>query len=529
MRAGALVLLLAAAAGADPFAPTREIFAEQGLDDAAYARYAESLALLSAAIAKDPADAAALGRAVALLECVGTATELEETVRRAVATEKDGPRRGPLLSLLGHLVVLRAEESAGGVWVFVNGQLTEAPEIDEETKKLLAGAVEALREAIRLVPKDARAREDLATALQRIDRVSNGAEVARLRMEAVALRPPALARPKLPADARASRLWTEARDLEQKEPPDHAGALLLRKQALVCDFCSGTIPSEYDPALYGPVSLLAPEDFVQRSLTRTYRKRDGTLDGVAPVYHPAPSARRRTIVEGLGRDPGSAAGAALLKLLATARVRDTVVESALAALAAGRHEAVRAHLPGLLAATVLSPETEFGPLGQRLLVEAAVALRLQAAAPVLAVLLPYEEDLLHPRGLAAAVGELGGPAEADLVLGVARDAARDVFFRREAILALGRLAPERIAEVPAEPPLELALAAARYRAAPSEALRGRLLQGLGHPHEVDDAARYLADLGVREAIPDIERLLAEKPDHYAAAALRAARSRLVGG
>jgi hypothetical protein len=80
--------------------------------------------------------------------------------------------------------------------------------------------------------------------------------------------------------------------------------------------------------------------------------------------------------------------------------------------------------------------------------------------------------------------------------------------------------------VPAEPYLELALAAARYRAEPSEALRGRLLQGLGHPHEADDAARYLADLGVREALPDLERFLAEKNDHYAVPAVKAAHDRL---
>jgi hypothetical protein len=542
-----ILLLVAGVAAADPFAPTRE---QLQLEDAAYARYVETLALLKDALERDPAGS--LERAVALLEDFGLAQQFEDPVARALAAAtEEGPRRGALLSLYGHLLVARAEE-VGVVWIFVNGNVEQGG-IDDETRKILVTASGMLREAIRLRPKDARARGDLATALEMLDREKNAPEVARLRREMGALeiagRAPA---PKPPQDP-SEKLRAEAESLEQKETePDHAGALLLRKQALVREFCSNTFPVEYDPALYGPVSLLAAEDVVVRNLTRTYRKRDGEIDRVPPRYHPAKLEQRVQIAEGLGRDPGPAAGAALLKVLASAVVRDQVAEAALRALAAGNHEAVRKNLPALLAASVYGEpseiedaaarvfrqqlrafgglamvlgETEYGAVGEVLLVEAAVALKLREAAPVLAALLPLDKDLLEPRGISRALGELGGPEHADALLSVARDPERDVFFRREAVLALGRLAPARIGEVPAEPPLELVIAAASYRAAPSEALRGRLLQGLGHPHEADDAARYLAELGVREAIPALEQFLEDNPDHYAAPAVRAALKR----
>lgn len=556
MRRATILVLLATVAAADPFAPKRE---ELQLDDAAYARYVETLALLKGALERDPAGS--LERAVTLLEDFGLAEQFEDPVAKALAAAtEEGPRRGTLLSLYGHLLVARGARN-GNVWIFVQGGGVQQGDLDDETKKLLATASGMLRDAIRLRPSDARAREDLATALDMLDSEENAEEIARLRMEAGALRlggrVPA---PQAPQEDEAEKLRHEAEALEQKETePDHTGALLLRKQALVREFCSRTVPVEYDPALYGPVALLASEDLVVRNLTRTYRKRDGTIDSVRPTYHPAKPMQRAQIAEGLGRDPGPAAGAVLLKLLATADERDDVAEAALRGLVLGNHEAVRRHLPTLLAATVYRSDllealrgelrdlrnrlralgveppavgnegTTYGPVGQALLVEAAVALKVQEAAPVLAALLPVEDDLIQPRFIARALAGLGDAAQADALLAVARDPARDVFFRREAILALGRVAPARIGEVPAEPHLELAIAAARYRAEPSEALRGRLLQGLGQPHEADDAARYLLELHVREAIPDLERFLEDKGDHYAAPVVRDAHDRLVKG
>lgn len=549
MRGTAIHLLLAAAALADPFLPTRE---ELHVDDATYARYVETLALLKASLDRDAAGS--LERALDMLERFGLEGRLEEPIAKALeGAKEEGPARAGLLALHAHLMVAKGAQ-AGNVWVFgPNGDIRREG-IDADTKKMVGAAADMLREAIRSRPKDARAKEDLATALDLIDSEKNATEVGRLRMEAAGLRvvagqPP----PEPPHTDDAERLRNEAAALEQKPTePDHARALLLRKEALVRDFCAGTIPVEYDPALYGTVSLLASEDVVQRNLTRTFLKRDGTVESVPPRYHPAKPARRVELAQGLGRDPGPAAGAALLKLLATAHARDTVTAAALKGLAEGKHEAVRRHLPALLAATVYredgmldalmaelndlrrqlralgmdeppmdATEGGYGPVGQALLIEAAVALDVKEAAPVLATLLPLESDLLQPRGIAAAVGRLGGAAQADALLAIARDPRRDIYFRREAIVALGRAAPARLAEVPAEPTLDLAIAAARYRAEPSEALKGRLLQGLGQPHEADDAARYLLDLGVAGAVPEIERFLEEHEDHYAAPLIRA--------
>jgi len=549
MRGALILVLLAVAAAADPFTPAREDLA---VDDAAYARYVETLAILKESIDRDPAGS--IERAFDILEQFGIADRMGETIAKALAgaTEKS-PARGTLLGLSAHLMVQEAEGMAN-VWVFGPNGVVRREGIDDATRKMLGTATDMLYEAIRLRPKDARAKEDLATALELLDADKNAEEVAKLRTEATVLRMGEGAPPPEPAPVAddAAKLRREAEALEQKESePEHAKALLLRKEALVRDFCAHTIPVEYDPSLYGPVSLLASEDLIFQNLSRTYMKRDGTVDNVPPTYHPSKPAQRIQLIEGLGRQPGAAASAALLKLLATANARDAATDAAMKALAAIDRPEVRRHLPELLARSVYRedvlgvltrqlndlrrrlraigvndapmPGAEgwgYGPLGQTLLVEAAVALKVRDAAPVLATLVPLEYDLSFPRGIAAAIGQLGGPEQADALLAVARDPSRDIYFRREAILALGRVAPARLAEVPLEPHLEIALAAARYRSEPSEALKGRLLQGFGQPHEVDEAARYAMDLGIREALLEIERFLEEHPDHYAAPLLR---------
>ncbi|HEX5138467.1 MAG TPA: hypothetical protein VFY93_15955 [Planctomycetota bacterium] len=551
MRGALILLLLAVAAAADPFAPSRE---DLGVDEAAYARYVETLAILQESLDRDPAGS--LDRALQILEQFGIGDRLEDAIAKALAGAKEaGPARGTLLALSAHLLVQKADGMAN-VWVFGPNGVVRREGVDDE--KLLDKAIDTLREAIELCPKDPRAKEDLATALDLVDAAKNADEVAQLRTEAAVLRMGRAAAPEQqpPAADDAARLRREAEALEQRETdPDHAKALLLRKEALVRDFSAHTIPFEYDPTLYGPVSLLATEDLVVQNLTRTYRKRDGTVDSVPPTYHPAKPAQRIQLIEGLGRQPGAAAGAALLKLLATANARDATTDAAMKALVAVDREDVRRHLPALLAGSIyredilgaLSQQLNelrrqlralgvndapvagldgwgYSPLGQALLVEAAVALKVREAAPILGKLLPLEYDLSFPRGIALAIGELGGPEQADALLTIVRDPSRDVYFRREAILALGRVAPARLSEVPAEPRLEIALAAARYRSEPSEALKGRLLQGLGTPHEVDEAARYMTDLGIREAVPEIERFLEEHPDHYAVPLLRALKT-----
>jgi tetratricopeptide (TPR) repeat protein len=555
VRGAAILLLLAVAAAADPnpdpFAPTRE---DLGLADDAYARYIETLSLLKESLDRDPAGS--LERAFTLLEPWGLSDRFEGVIAKAIVTNhEDGPERGGLLSLSGHLLVARAEQS-GNVWVFGANGAVQRGGLDDQTTKEVKAAETMLRDAIRLRPNDARARNDLATALGLLDSEGNADEISRLRNEAAGLELRKKGVPPVPPPDDAATLRKKAEEIEQVESaPDHASALLLRKEALVRDFCARTIPFDYDPSLYGPLSLIAPEEVVTRNLTRTYLKRDGSIDSVPPTYHPAKPAERVRIVEGLGRSPGAAADAALLKVLATATTRDAVVEAALKALATGTHEEARKHMPDLLMntlyhATVLQEIQgriqqlrvrlrglgvpapafdgfeDYGPLGQALLVEAAIVLDAKEAAPVLATLLPLEDDILVPRGIAAAIAKLGGPEEGDALLKVASDPSADIYFRREAVLALGVVAPVRLQEVPDEPHLAIALAAARYRTEPSEALRGRLLQGLSSPHEADDAARYMADLGIREALPEMEHFLETRKDDYAAPLVQAAHDRL---
>ena len=234
------------------------------------------------------------------------------------------------------------------------------------------------------------------------------------------------------------------------------------------------------------------------------------------------------ILRGLAKDGSSASGAVLLRAISLG-YPETEVEAALDGLAVGRHEAVRKHLPRLLEAALFSPLPDFfPPTGQPRLVELAARMRVEEAAPVLAKLLLDDTELDWPRGIARALGEIGGPEHAGALLAVANDPARDVYFRREAILALGRIAPARLDEIAAEPCLELAFAAARYRNERSDDARGRILTGLGREHETDDAARLCVELFIREAAPAMEEFLARNKDHYAAAAVRKALETLTG-
>jgi hypothetical protein len=135
-------------------------------------------------------------------------------------------------------------------------------------------------------------------------------------------------------------------------------------------------------------------------------------------------------------------------------------------------------------------------------------------------------NLYFPLGVADALAACGRPDDGDALLAVARDPARAAHFRRSAIVAFGALAPGRLDELPKEPFLELAAAAARYAAAPSDVLKGRLLTGLDHEHEADEAAAYCARLRIREAIAPISALLEKSPNHYAKDTLASALAEL---
>ncbi|MHC4816440.1 MAG: hypothetical protein ACYTF8_00070 [Planctomycetota bacterium] len=529
------VLLLVATAAADPFTPpTQQLFDHSATG--ACGRYLESLALCKASLARDPTHVLALERAIDLLTRFRRSLDLTETVRAALRhADLEPGHRAALRGLLGRLLVTNARDLGGRgriVRIGPGGQLQiQGQELSAEARTLYTEAVEHLRAALRADPKSLRVRQDLAQALDALDAEKNAGEVRRLRMEAAALGLRRnLVRPKPErTDRIAVDLRRQAERLEQPSTkPEHAAALLLRKRALVLDYCTHTIPFEYEATLYGPVSLLADADLVHTNLTRSYTSRKGETGQVAPRYYPAPLSRKSAIVQALSLDPSANATAVLLRLVMTAQARP-LTGAAKNILAEGRHPDAARHLPRLLDCALFSGDhRHYSPRGQRLLVSLAGALGVTDAAPVLARYLDQDADLDWPRDIAAALGRLARPDDVAALLAMARDPRRDVYFRRQAIRALGHIDGALLDSVPAEPYLELALAAARHAREPSESLRGRLLTGLDHPHEADDAARYCAELGIREAVPLIEAFLAERKDHYARAELRAAADALRG-
>jgi len=530
------VLLLVATAAADPFAPPPQRLFDRNAPGAC-GRYLESLALCKATLARDPKDVLALERAIDLLTRFRRSVDLTETVRASLRhADLEPAHRAALRGLLGRLLVTRARGLGGGariVMIGPGGQVQfRGQELSAEARKLYTEAVEHLRTALRAEPKALRARHDLAQALDALDAETNAAEVRRLRVEAAALglrrnlvRPGPERTDRIAADLRR-----QAERLEQPPTrPEHAAALLLRKRALVLDYCTHTIPFEYEATLFGPVSLLADAGLVRTNLTRSYTSRKGETGQVAPRYYPATSKRRREIVQGLALDRGVNAAAVLLRMVLTAQPGDALAGSARDVLAQGNHADVARHLPRLLdGALFVGDNRNYSPRGQRMLVSLAGALGVADAAPVLARYLDQDTDLDWPRDIAAALGTLARPDDVATLLAMARDPRRDVYFRRQAIRALGRIDAALLDGIPAEPYLELALAAARHARAPSESLRGRILTGLDHLHEADDAARYCAELGIREAVPLIEAFLVQQKDHYARAELRAAADALRG-
>jgi hypothetical protein len=83
-----------------------------------------------------------------------------------------------------------------------------------------------------------------------------------------------------------------------------------------------------------------------------------------------------------------------------------------------------------------------------------------------------------------------------------------------------------LGEVGDDPLLAISLAAARYRSAPADADKGRILAGIDHPLEAHEAASYCAELGIRDAIPLLEAALKRDPNQAGAPDLRLALGRL---
>jgi len=516
-----------AKASSNPFAPPVPN-ALEGATPGARERFAESLALLGARLEKDPADLVALERAAALLEQLDRTKELVPAARAALgAPGMTEERAGPYHALLGHLLVVEAATLGWGNIIIIGGGNLPAAfrqrirGFGEAAIRLYTEAEGHLRKAVAANPKDARSLMDLATALEGIDEEKNATEAQKLRNEATAL---VVARggewEASPLYAEVEQLRAKAMALEGTESPDHEAALVLRKRALVLDACRDTIPFDYEPAFYEPASLLAPAEVVTANLTRTYRTTAGGTDTVEPLYYPPPENRRIEIVKALAADKRAGAAALLLSLVLRGGDGDAVAEAARAALVKADHPAVRPNLPRLLDRAVFDETGTYPVHAQRALIRLAAELRVKEAAPVLARKLAHEEDLVDPRGLPAALASIGRAEDAGVLIAAANDEGRDVYLRRCAVDAAARLAPDRLAEIVPDPRIDVSLAAARYRIAPNDADRTRLLGSLERMHEADDAARYCVELGIAEAGPILTRFLQANPDHYAAETLK---------
>jgi tetratricopeptide (TPR) repeat protein len=172
-----LVLLLAPVAHAGPFdPPPAEPF--QGAAPGARARFAESLALLGEAVAKDPGDAAAWRRAADLLGRFNRATELTPLVRKELEKEHPPAVQAALRGTLGHLLLIEARRFGfRGVIVFGPGLRQRQPmQLPPQAIKLLEEARRHLEAALADDTESIEIREDLADVLERLDEENNKEE-----------------------------------------------------------------------------------------------------------------------------------------------------------------------------------------------------------------------------------------------------------------------------------------------------------------------------------------------------------------
>ena len=544
---GCLVLLVVAAQAQDekkkPKAPGPFDAPPPGIQGwpGVRARYHEELQRCNARLERNAADADALERAYGLCSDLGYEVRLVETARAAVKAGNEDEAAHLLNRGILGLALLAQSNTMGnrGMVFFINGRRQPTQAASPEQKKLLTEATDHLRAAIKKDRKRPELRFALADALVALqaDPETENVEADQLRDEAesITIREAGVDTPPGPYAKEAEKLLAQAMLAEQKsENPDHAAALELRKKALVLAFCRDTIVFDFSPTLYEPVSMLAPRDVVFDALTRTFQNKAGEMEEVAPNYHAASVTKKLGLIEALGKEQSAGADAVLLALVRGARSPyDPVADAAAQVLAGTGHEAARRGLPLLLAKALGALEQNRFPLqGQRRLVDLAAAMGDVDAGGVLAVALPKDTDLQWPKEVARALGKVGKPEHADALLKIALDGSRALHFRRAAARAFGRLAFDRIGELASRPELELAIAAARYEKAPDESTLGLLLNAFGNDLDVDDAARYCAELRIAAAVPAMDTFLRkydDKRDHPARLDVERARQQLNAG
>ena len=493
-------------------------------------RYAESLALLKVRLEADFTQVADLERLAELTQDLGRGAEFIASLR-VIALSKGlhHKDRSRLRGLLGHVLVT-GHRMDGWVQIIQGGMRIRIGNSNPTvSRKAYLEAVPYLRGCIQDHPEDVRAREDLAKALEGLNAADNKEEVEELRRQAGALRlrqaPPVP--PRIDTSIPAQQMRERAEQLEQRESgPDHTTALALRKQALVLVFCTETIPFTYEPGGWLSVAQLAPESLVQEYLTRTFTNTLGDIDAVPAHYQPTAPTERLRILRTLAADKTAQSTAVLFALFMQNRYADYFADEAVAVLAAADNPAAAEHLPRLLRTELFTTGDLFRPFAVRRLVALAAAMKLQAAAPALVQALPLDRKLDRPLYIARALGNIGRAEDAAVLLAYAKSADHDVWGRREAVAALGRLQPDQLAALVDDALLEIAVAGARYRIEPSEALRGRILAGFGRLHEVDEAAALCIEFQIVEAIPLLDDLIEANKHPYAIDGAKAALKKL---
>ena len=264
--------------------------------------------------------------------------------------------------------------------------------------------------------------------------------------------------------------------------------------------------------------LIADRGELRRYLQRTYVDGEGNVETVPPVLNLPSWKKKERIVRELGSRRGQNAVAALLSVAMKSQAASPIGKLAGDLLAKGERKHLDTLLPALLASTLHSSRYEHRKFTQRSLISLAARRKLQTVQPALLGALELDDDIWCPTGAADAIASLGLRATGAL-LKIARDPNADVYFRRRAVLAIGRTEPEALDRIADEPLLELYVAAARYAHAPDEALRGRILREIGREHLTDDAAQLCAELGITEALPALETWMADNPKHRSAPAV----------
>ncbi len=517
-----ILLCCALHASADPFTIPPNFFVSGEHAPGSMDRAVETLALAKDALQENPGRVVLWDRVHDLLQRFGRTAELEKPLR-AAWKKLNGDRKALVGGVLGRVLITKGDAAGGGgrnMIVIINGNIVPQRRNSKESIAIYTEAIELLEAAVRADQKAVRARQDLANAFDRRSGEGDAAKAKTIRLEAAALQ--LKKRVHVPTHSNQGKiamLLQRARALEVGNPPQHDDAAKARREALVLTFCENTIPFKYDATLFESIAQLATSRQLRTTLTRYYTDGSNQERSVPPVLNLPSWNKRVKLVRQLGQRDDENSVAALLALLTTNHARGPLGDDVVALLSTGARPYLDQMLPSYLASTLTSTEWAHRVFVRRRLVEIVRRRKIEAASPALLAALADDHDTWCPLDAAAALGAIGDTKAVSALLAVARDPDADVYFRRQAVLAVGAIDVTTLNRLPDEPHLALHIAAARYRSQPDEALRGRILGAIGSKHQTDDAAKICVDLGITDALPLLEAWLGRNPKDRVAPAV----------